>query len=311
MARTKQSNPTRKDRRKNPYRTWVGGSKGTMKRTTRRGAYVPNRKKAMVTRRAPMVETKVKTTEAQTAMFGTVDHINFETFNTPHAHINPDVYHFWQQGLAEQQIIGKSVFAKYMKRKITIRFPQPNVNNSQGNPGVIPKIPQRYELVWGFVPAPLNYTSSTTPTQNSATIADINGYINERVRDYFNKRSDKLRYVGKMDSTIRIVGRRKVKPDLRYLSTAPPATMDPSFSSTYATGSIPDYHTSIYWPCMKKLHFEASDDLHNGNAGLYLNYQHLAFCVLYSVDWEDIPVADRPTQVCGIAYNDAIWFSDS
>ena len=221
MARTKQSNPTRKDRRKNPYRTWVGGSKGTMKRTTRRGAYVPNRKKAMVTRRAPMVETKVKTTEAQTAMFGTVDHINFETFNTPHAHINPDVYHFWQQGLAEQQIIGKSVFAKYMKRKITIRFPQPNVNNSQGNPGVIPKIPQRYELVWGFVPAPLNYTSSTTPTQNSATIADINGYINERVRDYFNKRSDKLRYVGKMDSTIRIVGRRKVKPDLRYLSTAP------------------------------------------------------------------------------------------
>lgn len=285
--------------------------RGNMKKTTKRGAYNKNRKKVMMNRRAPFVETKRKTTEDSTIMFGTHPRIQFETFNTPHAHINPDVYHFWQQGLAEQQIIGKSVYAKYMKRKLTIRFPQPNVNNSQGNPGVIPKIPQRYELVWGFVPAPLHLSNSTTPKDDAATISFVNGYINERVRDYFDQRSDNLRFIDKFASNIRIVGRKKVRPDLRYMSTAPPATMDPSFSSTYATGSIPDYNTSIYWPCNKKLHFEFSDDLHGGNAGLYLNYQHLAFCVLVSHDWNEIPVADRPTQVCSVAYNDCIWFSDS
>lgn len=289
----------------------AAAGKGNMKKTSKKGAYNKNRKKNMMIRRAPFVETKKKTTEDSTIMFGTTDHMAFETFNTPHAHLNPDVYHFWQQGLAEQQIIGKSCYAKYMKRKLTIRFPQPNVNTSQGQPGVIPKIPQEYELVWGFVPTPLHLSNSTTPKDDAATIAEVNSHINERVRDYFNARRDKLRYIDKFASNIRIIGRRKVRPDLRYMSTAPPATMDPSFSSVYATGSIPDYNTSIYWPCNKKLHFEFSDDLHNGNAGLYLNYQHLAFCVLVSTNWDEIPVNERPEQVCSVAYNDCIWFSDS
>lgn len=284
---------------------------GYMRKTTKKGAYNKNRKNQMMIRRAPMVETKTKTTEANTVMFGTHPRIGFEAYNTPHAHINPDVLHFWTQGLAEQQIIGKSVFVKYLKRKITIRFPQPNVTNSLGVPGVIPKIPQRYELVWGFIPAPLHLSNSTTPTDDANTIAHTNDYINQRVKDYFDQRSDRLRYIPKAASNIKIVGRRKVRPDLRYLSTAPPATMDPSFSSTYATGSIPDYNTSIQWPMMKKLHLEFSDNLHGGVAGLYPNYQYLAFCVFVAHDWNEIPVAERPAQMCQIAFNDCVWFTDS
>lgn len=295
--RKKSSRP----RRKNP----------PMRKTTARGAYNPAKKKAIMIRRAPMVETKKKTTEHNTIMFGTHPRIGFEAHNTPHVHMNPDVLHFWQQGLAEQQIIGKSCYVKYLKRKLTVRFPQPNVNNSLGVAGVIPKIPQNYELVWGFVPTPTNYSNSTTPKDDAATITDINNHINERVKDYFDQRSDRLRFVSKVASNIRIVGRRKVRPDLRYLSTAPPATMDPSFSSVYATGTIPDYNTSIYWPMMKKIHLEYSDNLHNGVAGLYNNYQWFAFCVLVSHDWNEIPTAERPAQMVSIAYNDCIWFTDS
>lgn len=287
------------------------GARKYMKKTTKRGAYNKNRKKQFMIRRAPMVETKTKTTEAVTAIWNTVDHMNFISYNSPHAHINPDVFTCWQQGLAEQQIIGKSVFVKYMKRKLTIRFPQPNITMSSGKAGVIPKIPQRYELVWGFVPTPLNLSNNTTPTRETVTLSDINGHINERVAEYFNTRSDRLRYVPKKASNIRIIGRRKVRPDLRFMSTAPPETFDPSFSSTYADGSIPNYETSLYWPMMKKLHLEQSVDLHGGVQGLYPNYAWLPFCTLVSHDWSEIDADDRPEQVCQIAYNDCIWFSDS
>lgn len=308
---TRQSTAVGRPRSRGGYKRGARKSTVYLKRTTKRGAYNRTRKKQTMIRRAPLVETKTKTTEHNTIMFGTHPRIGFEAFNTPHAHINPDVLHFWTQGLAEQQVIGKSVFAKYLKRKLTIRFPQPNVVNSLGVAGVIPKIPQRYELVWGFVPTPTNYSNSTTPKDDAATITDINAHINERVKDYFDQRSDRLRFIPKVASNIRIVGRRKVRPDLRYMSTAPPATMDPSFSSTYATGSIPDYQTSIYWPMMKKLHLEFSDNLHNGQAGLYMNYQWLAFCVLVAHDWNEIPSAERPAQMAQIAYNDCIWFTDS
>ena len=90
--------------------------------TRRRGKVA---KKAMVKSRAPLVETKSKTTEDLVGQFGLNNHIDFFTFNTETVHINPDVFHAWQQGLGEQQCIGQSVFVKYLKRKMTVRFPQP------------------------------------------------------------------------------------------------------------------------------------------------------------------------------------------
>ena len=189
MARTKGI-PQRRDRRRMHQKTWVGGRKGTMKKTTARGAYNKGRKNVMMRRRAPFVETKSKTTEDIAQQFGLVDHIVPQSFNTPTAHINPEVFTVWKQGLGETEHIGQSVFAKYLKRKLVVTFPQPNVTMSSGNPGVIPKIPQRYEVIWGFIPAPLNHTGSTTPAAYNTTVSDINGYINERVKDYLDEEKD-------------------------------------------------------------------------------------------------------------------------
>lgn len=273
--------------------------------------YFAKNKKAMIRRRQPIVETKSKTTEDIVQQFGLVDHTVPQSFNSPSVFINPEVFTAWKQGLEETECVGRSVYARFMKRKIRVTFPQPNITMTSGNPGVIPKIPQRYELVWGFVPMPLNLTGSTTPTAPTADMSFINGYINERVKDYLDQQKDYLRYVPKKASTIRIIGRRKVKPDLRFMSTAPPATMDPSFSSTYATGSIPDYTTSLYWPMQRKIHLEKTADLHGGNEGLYPNYAHLPFCVFVSWDWEDIPIAERSEKVCMLSYNDIIYYQDS
>lgn len=310
MARVK-SVPKRRDRRKLTHKTWLGGRKGTMKKTTKRGAYAKGKKRAFMIRRAPFTETKSKTTEDIADQFGLVDHTVPASFNTPCVHINPEVFTAWKQGMDEDEVIGRSCYLKYLKRKIVVTFPQPNITMTSGNPGVIPKIPQRYELIWGFVPNPLALTGNTTPAAYNCNMSYINGYINERVKDYLDGQKDFLRYIPKKAATLRIIGRRKVRPDLRYMSTAPPATMDPSFSSTYATGSIPDYTTTLNWPMMFKVHLEKTEDLHSGNEGMFPNYAWLPFCVFVSWDWEQIPQNERPEKVCKLSFNDIVYYSDS
>ena len=285
-----------------------GKRRQVMKRTTKKGAYKKGAKKAMMVRRAPFVETKSKTTEDLVGQFGLNPHIDFFTFNTETIHINPDVYHAWQQGLGEQQCIGQSVYCKYLKRKMTIRWPQPGfVNTFNNKAGLIPNKPMSAELIWGFINAPLNYTGYTSPTAPNVNMAEINGYINHRVKNYFDERKDKLRFIPKKSATISIVGRRKLRPDLRYMSTAPPTTQ----YDGDVNGTISDTFTSIYWPMNRKLHLEQATDLHGGNPGLFPNYQRLAFCTIFQENWEEIPADQRAQSSVSVAYNDALYYTDS
>lgn len=282
--------------------------RGNMRRTTRRGAYKPVAKKAMMVRRAPFVETKSKTTEDIAVQFGLVDHTEFKTFNTEAIHINPDVYHAWQQGLGEQQCIGQSIYVKYLKRKMTIRFPQPGfVNTFNNKPGKIPSKPMACELIWGFIPAPLNYTGYTTPSAPNTNMAEINGYINHRVKNYFDERKDKLRFIPKKASTLRIVGRKKIRPDLRHYYSAPATTQ----YDGDVNGTIPDRFVTIKWPMMRKLHLEPANDLHSGNPGLFPNYAWLAFCCVFQENWEDIDPTQRAEHSVSVAYNDIVYYTDS
>lgn len=277
-------------------------------RAVDRKGYNKKNKRAMMRKRQPFVETKSKTTEDLVAQFGLNDHSNFFTFNTETVHINPDVFHAWQQGLGEQQVIGQACYVKYLKRKMTIRFPQPGfINTFNDKAGIIPSKPMACELIWGFIPAPLNYTGYTTPTAPNVNMAEINGYINKRVKDYFDERKDKLRFIPKKASTLRITGRRKIRPDLRHTYTAPAATQ----YDGEVNGTIPDYYTSIQWPMMRKLHLEPANDLHNGNPGLFPNYAWLPFCVLFQENWEEIPADQRAQHSVSVAYNDCLWYSDS
>lgn len=290
--------------------TKVGKNKrGARNVNNKRQAYRYKNKKRMVAKRAPMIETKSKTTEDLVGQFGLNPHIDFFTFNTEAIHINPDVYHAWQAGLGETQVIGQSVFVKYLKRKMTVRWPQPGfINTFNDKAGIIPSKPMGCELIWGWIPAPLNYTGYTTPTAPNVNMSEINGYINKRVKNYFDERKDKLRFIPKMSSTIRIVGRKKLRPDLRFMSTAPPTTQ----YDGEVNGSIPDTFVTCNWPCMRKLHLEPATDLHNGNPGLFAgNYQWLAFCVIFQENWEEIPADQRAQSSVSVAYNDAIYYSDS
>lgn len=293
--------------------------KGAMKRTSKRGAYKPRAKKAMANRRAPFVETKSKTYEdLQVEYPHLLDHLDFSTRTTPHRFMNPEVFYIHQQGLDEHQVIGKQLYAKYCNMKVQVRFPQ-SAFSTAGINKIVPLVPQDYELIWGFVPNPLQATGQTTPTAPGMTLNDINTHINQRVTDYINQQKDRLRFIPKKASTVRIIGRKKIRPNLNRSSTAPATTIDSITGADYVVGSIPDVNVNISWPMKKKLHLEHAvnlvkddtkpNDLH---PGLFPNYARmLPFCVFVNWDYENLPADAQTAYMPSIAYNSILYYSDS
>lgn len=274
----------------------------------RKRAYKPRNKKNMMISRAPFVETKSRTHEDTRVDFPALTDRNvFTAYNTQHNHMNPDSFLAMNQGLEETQMLGRAIYAKYLKMKISVRFPQPSFQVA-GQDMIIPNIPQRYELVWGFVNS-TQWTGTTTPNAPNATLSDVHTHINQRVIDYFNEQKDYLRFIPKRASTIQIVGRRKVYPSKKYLQIT--NSHDNTMSADTLTGVIPDFNTSIKWPMMKKVYYEKTAKMSAGLSGFFPNYNKLPFCVLVNPDWEQLPSANRILYCPMIAYNDCIWFSDS
>ena len=316
MARTKGI-PRKRDRRRTTQKSFLGGRRGTMARTTRKGPYNPTRKKAMLIRRRPFVETKSRTHEDVKLQYPDQnDRTDFQTYDTPHLNMNPDSFYMMTQGLKEDQMVGNSVFSKYINLKVQVRFSQHSfVINEQNK--ITPRFPQNYELIWGIVPTPTKWTASTIPAANTATIGDVHAWVNGRVIDYFNERKDKLRFIPKKGASLRIFGRRKVRPDLRFQTTAPLQTTDNVGEDT-VVGSIPDYFTEISWKPMRKVHYERTNNLDNeGREGLYPNYtEFMPFCVLVNHDYELVEKAastsaQRLLYQPAVAWNDIHYYTDS
>jgi len=276
-------------------------------------AYKPKNKKKMMKARQPFIETKSKTHEDLVVQFpGLVDRTEFRTQDTEVHHMNPETFLMFKRGMEENEVIGNSCYAKYLKMKIGVRFPQPafllNGQNKQ-----IPMTPQNYELIWGWIPNELGYTGQTNPKADEANINDIMAHINQRVTDYVNDQKDRLRFIPKAASTIRITGRRKIRPDLRFQSTAPPQTIGATVVADSVVGVIPDRYTTISWRMNKKLHLQPSSKLHSGQTGLYPNFgTWLPFACLVSWDHENLPEGTTRELYCpAIQYNDSLWYSDS
>jgi hypothetical protein len=322
-------------------RTYVGVPRGANKRvpykrnvvrkTSKRGAYKKGKKKQMAIRRAPFVETKRKDDEqvlasgffSGTGALGSMfpNRTNLTIYDTEHLLLDPYSYLLWSQGLDQAQHIGQAVNLKYTNMKIQVRFPQPSEEYYPGSKQEFPDSPMEYELIWGWVPSPLQLTGATTPAANVVTIDDIRNHINHRVTDYVNSKKDKLRFIPKKDATIRIQGRRKVRPDLRHYSTLQQniqtTTASGSTTGHEVVGTVPDFHTEISWKHNnRKLWLEQTGNINGAGdlIAMYPNYSWLPFCTLVNWQHEDIPVDGthgRKAQCPSVAWNSITYFSDS
>lgn len=302
--------------------------KGRFRRVSKKGAYRGKQKRNFMRKRAAVVETKRKTREelrnnlfwsgtGPTATTTFDDRMAFRVEDEEIVHINPQTFYWWSQGLDQAQHIGQSVTVKHLNQKVQVRFPQHSMQTNESSPRnlVVPDIPQKYTLYWGWIPAPRQLTGHSNPTIQTETVAALDSYVNARLKDYFNDRKDKLRFISKKDSTLRISGSKMIRPDLRYQSTA--RVTYHQDDEKFSAGTIPDWYGEITWKMPnggKKLWLEQAVNM-NGSTGemigMFPNYSWLPFACIVNWNHSELPTANRILQCPAISSNDIVYFTDS
>lgn len=266
----------------------------------------PVAKKAMVRSRASLVETKSRI-QSEIATIGGAT-IPFCKDYTPLSGVFTflplHAFTCMEQGLGEDQIIGQSVFSKYLNAKVKIRF--------QGGANQITDRPFPMELICGWVQAPTNWTSFTSPTVNLALPSDMSAYIVARVSEYFNARSDELDFVPKRASTIRITYRKKIRSNQSKSNV-----LVPNSGITAFEGQAPDVNLYPKWKLMRKIYYERGNTFEGGSTtgrrNYYPNYNRVPFMIVYSpmFDGEDGTKPLQPQEIPEVSYNVAHYFTDS
>lgn len=259
-------------------------------------------KKAMIRSRQPLVETKSRV-QSEIALGTQIPQskdfaVMKEIYNILPLH----AYTCMEQGIGEQQLLGQSAFSKYLNAKVQIRFP--------GGANLITDRHFPMELICGWIPSSMALSTFTSPQVNQVSPSDISTFITQRIAEYFNSRTDKLDFIPKHASNLRITYRRKIKPDLSKSTVAPASAYDLS-------GFIPDVMLYPKWKTNKKISYEEGNTYGDGagtdRRNFFPNYSWIPFMVLYQpmARGEDgqVPLPDKNCP--RLSYNVAHYFTDS
>tara|TARA_B100000519_G_scaffold198677_1_gene208585 strand:- start:651 stop:1664 length:1014 start_codon:yes stop_codon:yes gene_type:complete len=328
-------NPTRN------YKKKKGGRKKkstVMRKTSRKGAYKKNKVRAFKRRMAPLVETKTRELAEIAAPFGASSGqiADPSVYNplmastaqpAPHTNAIPStgIYNlltlanFYTQFQVGQRvgvdnanrINGNNIFAKWLNVKGIVRFPlSENIS----------AYPQSLELIWGYCP-PINATTNTAPAVTGLSPSSIYSHITAQVSEYMNAQGDQLRFHPKRDQHCKIIGRRKVRPNLQRQYALPPTVKDRDSDDGQETvGVVPDWKFNISFKLMRKIHYDRGgtisyiDDNQNtiDEVCYNLNDHAIPFVCFYQPDYGVIGGgAPNEDEVPNVAYNSMFYFTDS
>lgn len=297
-------------------------------KTTRKGAYNPGRKANFQKRRAPFVETKKQTdvVVALKAGVGSGETLDTLRRTTEALEISNGTFggsantltvfpinSFTQmnKGLEASDMIGNSVYSRYLKCKIEIGLPF-------GSKCI--KHPCDLYLIHGWITQPIGNTIHTNPTVLDTTRTLVNEHIQEQLLQYFNQRLDKLQFIPRKQSNIKIEGYRKVKPKLNNSLGAPAVALqyNNGMGGTVVTsdGSPPVVNMVCSWNTKRKIDYSLGKDELQGTplAHNFPNYAWLPFMALYNPTASEFLAAPYQAQnepKFNVRYNSAHYFSDS
>lgn len=320
-------------------RTTIGHLSGrgkSMKKVSKKGAYKKNVKNQMSIRRAPIVETKQRVSSdiAQVNGFppiepGSAVHSDFYVQPVNFRPIVPtdafefiplDSFYRNSHGFEDYNCMGNSLFSKYLKLKLQVRFPDnglihlPVPDAEQPAPGATYEVgnkmieePTKLYLICGWVTQNWNCpiegatnavpVAGARPQRDSATQAQLKDYIKRQIEPYFDDSTDKLMFREKVTSNIKIDKYVRIKPDLSHAigTQAVPTTVE-IHSGTFAgdntqvpgQGSIPDVNKSWSVKTNRKIHLTEGTATagQTDNQNLYPNHSWLPFAMLYNPNWK-------------------------
>lgn len=225
-----------------------------------------------------------------------------------------------QQGIDEEMMNGRAIYAKYMKMKIQLQFPEAT-NVPQDQPDIY--------IVHGWIKTSPNLngiqTVQTVTNPGDWTIQNDWDWIRAELEPYFDQREDKLRYIPKQNSNLAIAGYHRINPKVREgfgrQRTTAVQFGDPT-NTLLSVGTLKDYHRTIKWKMMRKMHYEVgaasqfqSEAAHISRSnGLYINTnQWRPFACLYCPQY-GAPGVNPPLTAANlpkVAYNSILYYTDS
>lgn len=314
------------------------GAKKVVKKVTARGAYKKNVKNQMALRRAPIVETKQRVSSDIATMNGFVpggtavtdreNPLNFRPIVMDDAFtlVPLDSFYRQQRGLEEQNILGNSIFSKFLNTRHEFKFPdgqditlystQSNNNGLEppGTPYQVPnkmiQKPTKLYLVCGWVTqnwnCPLDQETDSQgnalpgqrPQRDMATQSQLKLYISNQLRPYFDDEYDKLQFRPKETTNIKIEKYVRIKPNhnTAIATQALPVTTQGGQAVVDAQGSIPTVRRSWNAKINRKIYFTQGQDTGYSvdNQNLYPNDSWLPFCVIYNPDFAEQVANAKP-----------------
>ena len=223
-----------------------------------------------------------------------------------------------QQGMDENMMNGRAVYAKYMKMKIQLRFPE-GAATPQDQPDIY--------IVHGWIKKSpgLNGIQEVDNTVNPEqwTLQNDWNWMRAELEPYFDEREDKLRYIPKQNSNLAIAGYHRIKPQQREgFGRVRTSGLQASDGTPFTIGTLRDYHRTVSWKMMRKIHYEvgAADQFQSEAAHisrtnmLYINMnQWRPFCCLYCPQY-GAPGVTPPlssANLPSVAYNSILYYTDS
>ena len=163
-----------------------------------------------------------------------------------------------------------------------------------------------------------------TPTDQGATAANLRAHITNQLKEYFDSRSDYLKFTEKQTANVKIEKWQNIAPDLNKAIAAVPGQIDVETdpakpAKIRTTGAVPIVNRSHTWKTMRKVHLTHGTQTATGNAApnpdiqnLYPNHNNwLPFALIYNPDYSSMRNANNEDVEMTVFWNDIHYYTDS
>jgi len=220
------------------------------------------------------------------------------------------------QGTDDNNMIGRSLTAKYLTARVHFEFPKkPQVKNP------------RYYLIHGWVTQPPGLTQFTNPTKVNFTRSAMLTHLHSMIVEDFNNDSpdEFLDFKEKQNKNYKVLGYRRIKPTQKDLQVQPEMLIkqDGTTINPDVYGSVsPQNHVFKFPLNNRKIRYTKGLTQQGVQVPfLYPNDKGtwIPFLIYYCPDTDRVPQDVTPTgqaiypdnQCPTISYDNKIWFSDS
>lgn len=309
--------------------------KGAKRKVTKKGAYKPARKKQALNSRRPFVEGKKRIASEISVLMTSNQTQPIGFYKQPLLHspivLNPavsgggnafqnipiTVFNRMNQGFNDFEMIGSSIFSRYLKLKVEVNFP--------GGPDVIVN-PFKMYLISGWVTNPLNKNYNTAIHVNDVTQSILNSHVESMLLEHFDESTDRLNFQRKTRSNIKIESYRRILPKTAESVFGQQTHVEqvaPGSSSKTASGAPASVQLNHSWKVMRKVHYSLGLSESDGNTlpqagdrelqNYFVNDSWIPFSCFYMPDWERMtPVNSTiPTDQLTFRHNIYHNYSDS